>query len=79
VINNADRTARSVEVTVRVYDADGDQVGSYTDEIDSVAPDAEAELFVDVFADPGRVRVVRCRRDRRRLLRRACPAAAGRR
>jgi len=52
VINNADRTARSVEVTVRVYDADGDQVGSYTDEIDSVAPDAEAELFVDVFADP---------------------------
>ena len=52
VVNNADRTARSIEVTVRVYDAAGDQVGSYTDEIDSVAPDAEAELFVDVFADP---------------------------
>lgn len=52
VVNNADRTARSIEVTVRVYDANGDQAGSYTDEIDSVAPGAEAELFVDVFADP---------------------------
>jgi len=52
VVNNADRTARSVEVTVRVYDADGGRVGRYTDEIDSVAPDAEAEIFVDVFADP---------------------------
>jgi hypothetical protein len=52
VANDADQPARAVEVTVRVYDSDGDRTGSYTDEIPSVAASAEAEFFIDVFNDP---------------------------
>lgn len=52
VVNNADQTAATVEITVRLYDSDGTQTGRYTDEVTSLAANAEKELFVDIFKDP---------------------------
>ncbi len=52
VANNADHPARTVEVTVRVYDSDGDQMGSYTDEVTSLAANTETEFFIDIFKHP---------------------------
>lgn len=52
VVNNADQTAATVEITVRLYDSDGAQTGRYTDEVTSLAANAEKELFVDIFKDP---------------------------
>ena len=52
VANNADQSAATVEITVRLYDSEGTQIGRYTDEVTSLAADTETEFFVDIFKDP---------------------------
>lgn len=52
VANNADQTAATVEITVRLYDSDGTQTGSYIDEVTSLAANTETEFFVDIFKGP---------------------------
>lgn len=50
--NNADQAAATIELTVRLYDSNGTQTGRHTDEVTSLAANAETAFFVDFRKDP---------------------------
>lgn len=50
--NNANQAAATIELTVHLYDSNGARTGRYTDEVTSLAANAETEFSVDILKDP---------------------------